>query len=287
MLNWSNSLQPYGLQPTRLLCAWILQARILEWVAMPSSKGSSQPRDWTSVFYLLHWQVGSLPLVTPGKPVDSTDMCFSGDPYSYTSLVTYFHCLPPVTIPILLSGCSSCCLTSLPDCVFFQSLLYQVPYQYFWMHECFSLTNHYGSMRRSAQLLSRPEWISVLKFFWTLVSSSEKWAHYPNLEELLWGSISFYYFTLDPVLLLSICLPRVCIFFLNLPSWVINSFSQHLHYLKKNPRSYLIKTNISPVLLRHCQCTSGCFFFFLIHHHWGKSSYHIVNLAYPIYPQLK
>ena len=25
----------------------ILQARILEWVAMPSSKGSSQPRDWT------------------------------------------------------------------------------------------------------------------------------------------------------------------------------------------------------------------------------------------------
>ena len=27
----------------------ILQARILEWVAMPSSKGSSQPRDRTQV----------------------------------------------------------------------------------------------------------------------------------------------------------------------------------------------------------------------------------------------
>ena len=27
----------------------ILQARILEWVAMPSSRGSSQPRDWTCV----------------------------------------------------------------------------------------------------------------------------------------------------------------------------------------------------------------------------------------------
>ena len=26
-----------------------LQARILEWVAMPSSRGSSQPRDWTQV----------------------------------------------------------------------------------------------------------------------------------------------------------------------------------------------------------------------------------------------
>ena len=27
----------------------ILQARILEWVALPSSRGSSQPRDWTQV----------------------------------------------------------------------------------------------------------------------------------------------------------------------------------------------------------------------------------------------
>ena len=30
----------------------ILQARILEWVAMPSSKGSSQPRDRTHVSYI-------------------------------------------------------------------------------------------------------------------------------------------------------------------------------------------------------------------------------------------
>ena len=27
----------------------ILQARILEWVTMPSSRGSSQPMDWTQV----------------------------------------------------------------------------------------------------------------------------------------------------------------------------------------------------------------------------------------------
>ena len=31
---------------------WIVQARILEWVAMPSSKGSSQPRDQTQVSYI-------------------------------------------------------------------------------------------------------------------------------------------------------------------------------------------------------------------------------------------
>ena len=30
----------------------ILQARILEWIAMPSSKGSSRPRDKTQVFYV-------------------------------------------------------------------------------------------------------------------------------------------------------------------------------------------------------------------------------------------
>ena len=45
----------------------ILQAGILEWVAMLSSRGSSQPRDWTCVWCLQHWQAGSLPPVPPGK----------------------------------------------------------------------------------------------------------------------------------------------------------------------------------------------------------------------------
>ena len=47
----------------------ILQARILEWVAMPSSRGSSQPRHWIHISYLLHLQVGSLPLAPRGKPI--------------------------------------------------------------------------------------------------------------------------------------------------------------------------------------------------------------------------
>ena len=42
----------------------ILQARILEWVAKPSSRGSSQP---TSLMSNLHWQVDSLLLAPPGK----------------------------------------------------------------------------------------------------------------------------------------------------------------------------------------------------------------------------
>ena len=44
----------------------ILQARILEWVAMPSSKGSSQPRDGTHISCLGRWVLYHL--VPPGKP---------------------------------------------------------------------------------------------------------------------------------------------------------------------------------------------------------------------------
>ena len=40
----SDSLQPHG-----LYSPWNLQARILEWVAFPFAKGSSQPRDQTQV----------------------------------------------------------------------------------------------------------------------------------------------------------------------------------------------------------------------------------------------
>ena len=55
----------------------ILQARILEWVAMPSSRGSSQPRDRTHTSHVyLHWQAGSLPLAPPGKPA----IYIPGDP---------------------------------------------------------------------------------------------------------------------------------------------------------------------------------------------------------------
>ena len=43
--------------------------RILELVAMPSSRESSLPRVQTPcLLCLLHWQAGSLPLAPPGKP---------------------------------------------------------------------------------------------------------------------------------------------------------------------------------------------------------------------------
>ena len=42
---------PYGLWPGSSVCE-ILQARIVEWVAMPSSRESSQPRDWIHISYV-------------------------------------------------------------------------------------------------------------------------------------------------------------------------------------------------------------------------------------------
>ena len=57
----SDSLWPHGLEPTSLLCPWdFSRPRILEWVAISSSRESSQPRDQTriscivmQIFY--HW----------------------------------------------------------------------------------------------------------------------------------------------------------------------------------------------------------------------------------------
>ena len=62
-------LQPYGLWPTRLLCPWDspgnnigVGCHVLLQGIFPTQ--GSNP----SVFCLLHWQLGSLPLVPPEKP---------------------------------------------------------------------------------------------------------------------------------------------------------------------------------------------------------------------------
>ena len=47
---------------------WILQARILEWIAVPCSILLTQGLN-LSLLCLLHWQMGSLPVAPPGKPL--------------------------------------------------------------------------------------------------------------------------------------------------------------------------------------------------------------------------
>ena len=58
------SLWTYGLHPTRVLYPWDSPGKTMEWVAMSSSRGSSQPRDWIWVsllqllkcrWILYHW----------------------------------------------------------------------------------------------------------------------------------------------------------------------------------------------------------------------------------------
>ena len=47
---WVAQLFPTLCNPMDYTIHGILQARILEWVASPFSRGTSQPRDWTQVF---------------------------------------------------------------------------------------------------------------------------------------------------------------------------------------------------------------------------------------------
>ena len=59
---------PMDCSPTSSSVHGILQARILERVAMPSCRRSSRHGDGTPVLCLLPWEAGSLPLASPGEP---------------------------------------------------------------------------------------------------------------------------------------------------------------------------------------------------------------------------
>ena len=60
----------YGLQPTRLLCPWDSPGKntgvgchaLLQGISLTQGSNSC-------LLYLLHWQKGSLPLASPGKPI--------------------------------------------------------------------------------------------------------------------------------------------------------------------------------------------------------------------------
>ena len=64
----SDSCNPMDCNPPGSSAHGILQARILEWVAMPFSRDLPHPGIQPMSLSLLHWQAGSLPLVPPGKP---------------------------------------------------------------------------------------------------------------------------------------------------------------------------------------------------------------------------
>ena len=56
---------PMHCRAARLLCPWNSPGRILVWVAISSSRGSSQPKHWTQVSCIASRSLSSEP---PGKP---------------------------------------------------------------------------------------------------------------------------------------------------------------------------------------------------------------------------
>ena len=60
----SDSFQPHGLKPTKLLCPWDSPG-----LSFPTSGDLPNPEIEPMFLCLLHWQVGSLPPAPPGKPL--------------------------------------------------------------------------------------------------------------------------------------------------------------------------------------------------------------------------
>ena len=90
---------PWAIALQAPLSTGILQARILEWVAMPSSRGSSQPRDRTWVFSATHkfftiWATREANgLYT--APVPRREVQFSSVAQSCPTLCDSMDCITP------------------------------------------------------------------------------------------------------------------------------------------------------------------------------------------------
>ena len=86
LLNHYQLLQPHGLQPTKILCPYgILQARIMEWVAISFSRGSPTP--------------GIEPR-SPALQADSYQLSYEGIPI-YTTIYKIYK---PVSNKVLMYG---------------------------------------------------------------------------------------------------------------------------------------------------------------------------------------
>ena len=64
----SDSLQPFGLQPTRLLCPWDFPDKNIG-AGCHALLPGIVPTQGLNLLYLLHQQVGSLQLAPPEKPL--------------------------------------------------------------------------------------------------------------------------------------------------------------------------------------------------------------------------
>ena len=82
----STSLQPHGLQPSRLLCLWCSPSKNNGMGCHFLLQGffPTQGSNW-ALLCPLHWQADSLPLAPPGKPF----ICVQLHIYVYINAYTY------------------------------------------------------------------------------------------------------------------------------------------------------------------------------------------------------
>ena len=105
----------------------ILQGRILEWVAISSSKGSSWPRDWTCVSFVFYIGKRVIYLLSHwGSPISQLDLvlffnqaALAGSSRGVAQSITYSPSSQSVSscmLPWLGMFCSLC-LVCLPSCL--------------------------------------------------------------------------------------------------------------------------------------------------------------------------
>ena len=105
----SNSLWLYGPYLSGSSIHGIFPARILEWVTISSSKGSCQPRAWSSLLRLQHWQAGSLALSHLGsQTLFLILLLFIHQHSSHVGFLSFtWLCLGPSCLPSLIQAISS------------------------------------------------------------------------------------------------------------------------------------------------------------------------------------
>ena len=169
----------------------IFQARILEWVTMPSSRGSSQPRDRTHVPYVsCIWQVSSLSLVPAGKPgccISSILLLYYGG-WGGDFLFSWSRLFPPT---------DNMCRNSL-DPILFHLYLWQLFYV------CSEPGVQTGVTRRALNIRGLARIMGRHQLYWgrgpgppaaTLVSL---WISCVETTFLCWASITWLWLPLQP-----------------------------------------------------------------------------------------
>ena len=95
----SESFWPHGLSPPGSSVHQIIQAKILEWVAIPFSRGSSWPRDWAHVscvscigwrilYHYLTWEALQRSQGYSKQITNKDPLCSTGN-YTQYFLITY------------------------------------------------------------------------------------------------------------------------------------------------------------------------------------------------------